>query len=212
MSDLTRPTGGANGWDAAGQAPAPAIPGRVPKGAPVHSNANNGTIHSLRVAPSRSMKAIAGEIEALLDGLEAAGIGRSTMNGGDLDVGGMPEIDEPRGGEDGALREAISNAVVGLYKQHYGKGPTRCRTYVEPELVVVVLGGGYTASERTLFEGGRWHEVREARQQWQDTMRARFVETIERLTGQNVRAFMSANHQDPDLAVELFVLESAKTV
>jgi hypothetical protein len=49
--------------------------------------------------------------------------------------------------------------------------------------------------------------VREARQHWQDTMRARFVETIEGLTGSEVRAFMSANHQDPDFAMELFVLE-----
>ncbi len=129
------------------------------------------------------------------------------MKDDDLNSGETPETDEPGGG-DGALRQQISNAVVALYKQHYGKGPTRCRTYVQPELVVVVLGGGYTASEQTLFEGGRWYEVREARQLWQDTMRARFVETIERLTAHNVRAFMSANHQDPDFAVELFVLES----
>ena len=129
------------------------------------------------------------------------------MKDDDLNSGETPETDEPGGG-DGALRQQISNAVVALYKQHYGKGPTRCRTYVQPELVVVVLGGGYTASEQTLFEGGRWYEVREARQHWQDTMRARFVETIEGLTARNVRAFMSANHQDPDFAVELFVLES----
>jgi uncharacterized protein YbcI len=129
----------------------------------------------------------------------------------DLHSGDTPEMDEPGGGEHGALRQQISNALVGLYKQHYGKGPIRCRTYLQPDLVVVVLGGGYTASEQTLFEGGRWYEVREARQHWQDTMRARFVETIERLTARNVQAFMSANHQDPDLAVELFVLESEQT-
>ena len=68
-----------------------------------------------------------------------------------------------------------------------------------------------TLSERTLFEGGRWYEVREARQHWHDTMQARFVETIERLSGHKVLAFMSANHQDPDLAVELFVLEKEQT-
>jgi len=129
------------------------------------------------------------------------------MEGGSLHSGDPPEPRHPGGDEDGAVRQEISNAVVGLYKQHYGKGPTRCRTYLQPELVVVVLGGGYTASEQTLFEGGRWYEVREARQHWQDTMQSRFVETIEGLTGQKVQAFMSANHQDPDLAVELFVLE-----
>jgi len=123
----------------------------------------------------------------------------------------MPETDESASEETGALRQEISNAVVGLYKEHYGKGPTQCRTYVEPELVVFVLGGGYTTSERTLFEGGKWYEVRQARQHWQDSMQARFVETIEKLSGREVQAFMSANHQDPDLAVELFVLDKEQT-
>jgi uncharacterized protein YbcI len=114
-------------------------------------------------------------------------------------------------GLNGALRQDISNEIVGLYKQHYGKGPVRCRTYLQPELVIVVLGEGYTAAEQTLFEGGRWYEVREARQIWQDTMKERFVDTIERLTGRTVRAFLSANHQGPDLAVEMFVLAPEET-
>jgi uncharacterized protein YbcI len=129
-----------------------------------------------------------------------------------IEPGDVPGTGEPGGEADGALRQDISNAVVSLYKEHYGKGPTRCRTYVQPELVVVVLGGGYTVSEQTMFEAGRWYEVREARQQWQDTMQARFIETIERLTGRRVQAFMSANHQDPDLAVELFVLDKGEVV
>ena len=69
------------------------------------------------------------------------------------------------------------------------------------------LTGGYHAAEQTLFEGGKWHEVREARMSWQDTMQVRFVETIERLTQRSVKAFMSANHQSPDVTVELFVLD-----
>jgi uncharacterized protein YbcI len=107
----------------------------------------------------------------------------------------------------GTLRSDISTAIVGLYKKHYGKGPIHCRTYLEPDLVVVILGEGYTASEQTLFEAGKWYEVRQARQIWQDSMHERFVETIEGLTQRKVKAFMSANHQDPDYAVELFVLE-----
>jgi uncharacterized protein YbcI len=118
---------------------------------------------------------------------------------------------ESRDGPNGGLRQDISNAIVGLYKDHYGKGPTRCRTYLQPELVIVVLGEGYTAAEQTLFEGGRWYEVRQARQIWQDTMKERFVETIEGLTGGSVLAFMSANHQNPDLAVEMFVLDHERT-
>jgi uncharacterized protein YbcI len=107
----------------------------------------------------------------------------------------------------GTLRTDISTAIVGLYKKHYGRGPTHCRTYLEPDLVVVVLGEGYTVGEGTLFEAGKWYEVRNARQIWQDSMQERFVATIEELTERKVKGFMSANRQDPDFAVELFVLE-----
>jgi len=134
------------------------------------------------------------------------------MGDGELHPEDAEDVTEPREGPNGALRHDISNAIVGLYKEHYGKGPTRCRTYLQPDLVIVVLGEGYTAAEQTLFEGGRWHEVRQARQIWQDTMKERFVETIERLTGHTVVAFMSANHQEPDLAVEMFVLDAEQTV
>jgi uncharacterized protein YbcI len=114
---------------------------------------------------------------------------------------------EPPPDGQGSLRADISTAIVGLYKKHFGKGPTKCRTYLEPNLVIVVLGEGYTASEQTLFEAGRWYEVRQTRMNWQDSMHERFVETIEGLTERKVKAFMSANRQDPDFAVELFVLE-----
>jgi uncharacterized protein YbcI len=115
---------------------------------------------------------------------------------------------EPADGQ-GTLRDQISTAMVGLYKEHYGKGPTHCRTYLEPNLVIVVLGQGYTSSEKTMFEAGKWYEVREARQVWQDSMEERFVNLIEGLTHRGVAAFMSANRQDPDFAVELFVLEDS---
>ena len=107
----------------------------------------------------------------------------------------------------GTLRSDISTAIVGLYKQHYGKGPVHCRTYLEPDLVVVILGQGHTVAEQTLFEAGKWYEVRQSRQIWQDSMHERFVDKIEELTHRRVRAFLSANRQEPDFAVELFVLE-----
>jgi uncharacterized protein YbcI len=106
----------------------------------------------------------------------------------------------------GPLRQELSNAIVALFKEYYGRGPADCRTYLEPDLVVVVMTGGYHAADQTLFEAGRWYEVRQARMSWQDTMQVRFVEAIERLTRRKVKAFMSANHQSPDITVELFVL------
>jgi uncharacterized protein YbcI len=114
---------------------------------------------------------------------------------------------EPLADGHGELRQQLSNAVVALFKQYFGRGPTDCRTYLEPDLVIVVLAGGYTAAERTLFEAGKWHEVRQTRMSWQDSMEVRFIDTIERLTHRTVKAFLSANRQDRELTIELFVLE-----
>jgi uncharacterized protein YbcI len=74
--------------------------------------------------------------------------------------------------------------------------------------VIIVMRGGYTAAEQTMFEAGRWHDVRQARLAWQDSMEARFVEMIEQHTNRRVKAFMSANRQDAEMTVELFVLDS----
>ena len=133
------------------------------------------------------------------------------MEGHELHPEDTASMREPLADGQGTLRSDISTALVGLYKEHFGKGPTRCRTYLEPDLVVVILGEGYTAAEQTLFEAGKWYEVRNARQIWQDSMQALFVNRIEELTGRTVSAFMSANRQDPDFAVELFVLEGEQT-
>src|SRR5512134_1691071 len=121
---------------------------------------------------------------------------RSTMGRHELHPEDAADMREPRDDGHGTLRRDISTAMVGLYKKHFGKGPTRCRTYMAPNLVIVVLGEGYTAGEQTLFEAGRWYEVREARQIWQDSMQGRFNEAIEDATGRKVAAFLSANRQD----------------
>jgi uncharacterized protein YbcI len=113
---------------------------------------------------------------------------------------------EPLADGQGELRQHLSNAVVALFKQYFGRGPTDCRTYLEPDLVIFVLAGGYTPAEQTLFEAGKWHEVRQARIAWQDSMEVRFIDTIERLTHRTVKAFLSANRQDAELTIELFVL------
>ena len=118
------------------------------------------------------------------------------------DAAAMREHVEPAG----TLRQDISNSIVTLFKQRFGRGPTTCRTYLESDLVVLVMSGGYTAGEQTMFEAGRWYDVRRSRLAWQDSMEASFVETIEGLTHRSVKAFMSANHQGPDITVELFVL------
>ena len=114
---------------------------------------------------------------------------------------------EPLTHGQGELRQQLTNAIVALFKQYFGRGPTSARTYLEPNLVMFVLEGGYTAGEQTLFQAGRWYEVRQARIAWQDSMEVRFIDTIERLTHRTVKAFLSANRQDAELTIELFVLE-----
>ena len=74
-------------------------------------------------------------------------------------------------------------------------------------MVIVLLRGGYTRAEGTLFEDGKWLDVRTARHSFSDTMEGRFTAALENMTGQRVNAFMSASHQDPDLQVEMFVLD-----
>jgi uncharacterized protein YbcI len=106
----------------------------------------------------------------------------------------------------GGVRHAISDAFVGFYKDYYGKGPTRCRTYIEQDLVVVVMRDCYTRAEKTLIDAGMWREVREARHAWQNVMADRFRDRIEELTARRVEAFMSAAHHDPDITTEMFTL------
>ena len=107
----------------------------------------------------------------------------------------------------GEIAAEISTTFVQLVKEHAGRGPTKCRTHIDEDLVIVLMRGGYTRLENTLFEDGKFLDVRTMRHAFQDTMEGRFTEVIERLTGREVAAFMSASHQRPDLQMEVFVLD-----
>jgi uncharacterized protein YbcI len=108
----------------------------------------------------------------------------------------------------GRLLVGVSDGVVRLLRDFAGKGPTTCKAYwAGPDILVVMLSGGYTTAEQTLFAGGHGQSVRDSRMKLQDTLAARLSATIEELTGRKVVAFMNASHQDPDLSAELFVLE-----
>jgi uncharacterized protein YbcI len=116
-----------------------------------------------------------------------------------------PEQEQLHGGR---LLVAVSDGVVRLQRDFSGKGPTTCKAYwAGPDILVVMLRGGFTAAEQTLFEGGHGQSVRDSRMKLQDALETRMSAMIEELTGRKVVAFMSASHQDPDLSAELFVLE-----
>lgn len=115
------------------------------------------------------------------------------------------EMEQMQGGR---LLVEISNQTVGLFRDLSGKGPSRCKTYwAGPDLLVVLLRGGFTIAEQTLYEAGRGLAVRDARHALQDTIEDRMTTMVERLTGRTVAAFMSTSHQNPDLQAELFLLE-----
>ncbi len=92
---------------------------------------------------------------------------------------------------------AISDGLVALLKEFYGRGPTRAKSYYEDDLVVCVLRGGFSRVEQTLLEGGRGSAVIQQRMEFQDLMRERFETVIENATGRRVIGFMSGNQQAP---------------
>jgi uncharacterized protein YbcI len=106
----------------------------------------------------------------------------------------------------GDVLTAISDGMVALLKEFYGRGPTRAKSYYQDDLVVCVLKGGFSRVEQTLLAGGREAAVIQQRMEFQDLMRERFEAVIEAATGRNVIGFMSGNQQDPDLMCEVFIL------
>ena len=107
----------------------------------------------------------------------------------------------------GRLALAISTAVVRELASTTGRGPTKAKTTLGENAVFVVLQDTLTRGERTLVEAGESEAVLDLRRRWQRIMRSSFTGKIERLTGRKVIGFMSDNHIDPDIAVEVFILE-----
>ena len=106
----------------------------------------------------------------------------------------------------GDVLTAISDGMVGLLKEFYGRGPTRTKSYYQDDLVVCVMRGGFTQVEQTLLEAGRGKAVIEQRMEFQELMRERFGAVIQEATGRNVIGFMSGNQQSPDIMCEIFIL------
>jgi uncharacterized protein YbcI len=106
----------------------------------------------------------------------------------------------------GEVLTAISDGLVALLKEFYGRGPTRAKSYFDDDLVVCVLRGGFSRVEQTLLDGGRGAAVIQQRMEFQEVMRDRFTGVIERATGRRVIGFMSGNQQHPDMMCEVFIL------
>jgi len=112
------------------------------------------------------------------------------------------------GGEREAIA-SISSQLVSLHKQFYGKGPVKAKAFLVNDTVLCLLEGGFTVVERTLIDEGREQTVHEIRRSFQMAMEDKFTAVIEDTLGRQVRAYLSQVHTDPDVAVELFMLEPA---
>ncbi|MEA2383659.1 MAG: hypothetical protein QOH72_3630 [Solirubrobacteraceae bacterium] len=109
----------------------------------------------------------------------------------------------------GALNAAIARTIVRYHAEQLGRGPTKAQAFHRDNLIVIVLEDTMTRAERTLVASGGTDAVLHTRRAFQDSLAPYLRSAIERLTGCTVRAFMSANHLDPDLAGEMFVLDRA---
>jgi uncharacterized protein YbcI len=110
-------------------------------------------------------------------------------------------------GRGDSLSAAISSAIVHLVREYTGRGPTKARTTIRDNVVVVMLEQTLTKGERGLAQRGMGEKVIEIRHAFQESMRVESSDKIAELTGRRVTAMLSANHLDPDLAAEIYVLE-----
>jgi uncharacterized protein YbcI len=101
----------------------------------------------------------------------------------------------------------ISNALVALHREHFGRGPGAAKCALQGDVLVSTMTDVFTPVERTLIEAGKHEDVKRTRQSFQTTMRDRFSEAIEEVTQRKVIQFMSQVSFDPDMAAEIFVLE-----
>jgi uncharacterized protein YbcI len=108
----------------------------------------------------------------------------------------------------GELLSSISTRIVGLLREHYGRGPMKAKTYVLDDLVVCVMRNGFIPIEETMMQSGKQDQVLEMRRDFQKMMGLRYKEIVEELTGRKVAAFLSQAHIEPDLTLEIFLLES----
>ena|SRR5436190_1537804 len=104
---------------------------------------------------------------------------------------------------------AISDAMAQLFSRHTGRGATSARTTFSRDLIICVMGDALTKGEQSLLRHGRPEVVLSIRKAYQDCMAREAIGVIEELSGRRVAAFMSDNHIEPDLAVEIFVLQRA---
>ena len=113
---------------------------------------------------------------------------------------------------DGNRLQAVSNAMVKLHKEQFGRGPTNARSYFAgPDTLVCTLEDALLPAERTMVDMGEHHRVRESRMFLQVASQEQFVGAVEELVSRKVRAFASAIDPAPGVVFEIFSFEPDDT-
>jgi uncharacterized protein YbcI len=102
--------------------------------------------------------------------------------------------------------------MVQVLKEHFGRGPSRSRTFIHEDCVLVLLRDGHTTSERTLGNGGRQRTVAQGRVDISEGIRSELTAIVERTIGRKVIGFMSSSQLDPELISYVFVLETSRLI
>jgi uncharacterized protein YbcI len=108
----------------------------------------------------------------------------------------------------GAVRSALENGIVALFKDYYGRGPTAAKAWVLDDYVIVVLDEGLTRSEQTMVAAGREEEVRRFRMAFEETVRDQAIQIVAQAVGRRVLDYHSQILFRPTRSFEIFVLES----
>jgi uncharacterized protein YbcI len=107
-----------------------------------------------------------------------------------------------------SVRAEISREMVRLYKEQFGRGPTKARTeFAGPDIVVTTLEDSFTPAERRLAEMDEHQRLRDTRLYFQHATKGEFIGTIERILSRRVRAFNSSIDTHSDVSIEVFHLE-----
>jgi uncharacterized protein YbcI len=104
--------------------------------------------------------------------------------------------------------QEVTNAMVRLYKELLGRGPTKARAnYAGPDTLIATIQNSLTPAERTMLNLDEHERVREIRMFFQYANRNDFTGTVEEITGRKVWAFVSGMDTETDVSAEVFYLD-----
>jgi uncharacterized protein YbcI len=123
----------------------------------------------------------------------------------------LTHLDAPGSASDkGAVVSQLSREIVQLHVRLYGRGPTKARSYLQADYAVCILEEIFTTAERTLIDAGAGDHVHQTRRKFQDAVATEFVDIVERVTGREVKTFLSQVDVPSNLSLEFFVFAPAE--